>query len=121
IYLLHTHMSTLLFPSFFFFRLPRPPNSTLFPYTTLFRSGPVRIASSTTAATSGAAARVCTATLAGLTSRRTPGRRRTSADNVSRSEEHTSELQSPYDLVCRLLLEKKKTITKPIENEFNNA
>ena len=63
-------------------------STTSLPWVTLMPgqvAGPVRIASSTTAATSGAAARVCTATLAGLTSRRTPGRRRTSADNVSTS------------------------------------
>src|SRR5438094_6123747 len=67
-----------------------PPTSTLFPYTTLFRSetamGKNRI--SRRAVLTGAAARA--------------------GDRVSRSEEHTSELQSPYDLVCRLLLEKKK-------------
>src|SRR5438094_4692105 len=69
----------------------RPPRSTLFPYTTLFRSNcfcgcdaALRIPPS------GAPPRACA--------------RRFS----SRSEEHTSELQSPYDLVCRLLLEKKK-------------
>src|SRR5258708_12477911 len=68
----------------------RPPRSTLFPYTTLFRSS-----------------RVC----------RRPGSRRPTASPragspatslYSRSEEHTSELQSPDHLVCRLLLEKKK-------------
>src|SRR5437867_6330883 len=68
--------------------LRRPPRSTLFPYTTLFRS------------LLGAAVRQG---------------RRSIRDTVvdqprypERSEEHTSELQSPYDLVCRLLLEKKK-------------
>src|SRR5437867_8531657 len=67
--------------------LRRPPRSTLFPYTTLFRSRPARFPRSSTDPTSSAAPR------------RVPARR---------SEEHTSELQSPYDLVCRLLLEKKK-------------
>src|SRR5258708_30511779 len=95
----------------------RPPRSTLFPYTTLFRS-------------------TCTEALAWLgaevvkienPSRGDPGRRIASADakasdsfyfkilnankksaTVDRSEEHTSELQSPDHLVCRLLLEKKK-------------
>src|SRR6266516_6797523 len=66
---------------FFFLMIRRPPRSTLFPYTTLFRS-------------------------------RTPpaGPPRGCGNHPigSRSEEHTSELQSPYDLVCRLLLEKKK-------------
>src|SRR5437667_9075011 len=69
--------------------LPRPPRSTLFPYTTLFRSRPIprrpRAAS-------------CRLT---RSFRRAPGR--------SRSEEHTSELQSHHDLVCRLLLEKKNS------------
>src|SRR5690349_24004085 len=64
----------------------RPPRSTLFPYTTLFRSRPV--------VTPGPVTRV-TVKPAGTS-------------NSSRSEEHTSELQSRRDLVCRLLLEKKK-------------
>src|SRR2546429_1923877 len=65
----------------------RPPRSTLFPYTTLFRSPALPHASLNYAASSG---------------KRTHARRR-------RSEEHTSELQSRLHLVCRLLLEKKKT------------
>src|SRR5690349_23097450 len=65
----------------------RPPRSTLFPYTTLFRSGPRR-------PTAGG-------WCSGTTSRSTTSTR-------PRSEEHTSELQSRRDLVCRLLLEKKK-------------
>src|SRR2546426_7495520 len=66
----------------------RPPRSTLFPYTTLFRSHPTSASSSTLAPTS----------------------RRTDQEGarIVRSEEHTSELQSPCNLVCRLLLEKKK-------------
>src|SRR5438034_8397601 len=66
----------------------RPPRSTLFPYTTLFRSP------------ASPSARCFTATP--ITARRRDGRATT------RSEEHTSELQSHSDLVCRLLLEKKK-------------
>src|SRR5258708_24535760 len=69
----------------------RPPRSTLFPYTTLFRSSSW---SSGSSASSGATA-----------SRRSPG---TGSNGEKRSEEHTSELQSPDHLVCRLLLEKKK-------------
>src|SRR5437588_7929462 len=72
--------------------IPRPPRSTLFPYTTLFRShvhGPIKIFKL-----------VSPALLQGL--HKVVGK--------SRSEEHTSELQSHSDLVCRLLLEKKKTI-----------
>src|SRR5207248_8687230 len=68
-----------------------PPRSTLFPYTTLFRSGRLW--------------RSCTK------SRRPRYVQGKNAGGVRRSEEHTSELQSPYDLVCRLLLEKKKNKT----------
>src|SRR5436189_2598777 len=66
----------------------RPPRSTLFPYTTLFRSRLHRPAPSSKASTPSATRCV---------------------RSRSRSEEHTSELQSPMYLVCRLLLEKKKT------------
>src|SRR5207249_9575560 len=62
----------------------RPPRSTLFPYTTLFRSSP-------------------------LCCWRPPPRSNAPGVTPVRSEEHTSELQSRFDLVCRLLLEKKKT------------
>src|SRR5690606_41670997 len=74
---------------FFFLRVRPPPRSTLFPYTTLFRSTPAR------------GARVP----AGRVSRR-PGS--FVSRRPGRSEEHTSELQSRENLVCRLLLEKKK-------------
>src|ERR1039457_1977200 len=74
----------LRFFFFFFLMIRRPPRSTLFPYTTLFRS-PNRIAHRTPPASWEATQLV-----------------------QSRSEEHTSELQSPCNLVCRLLLEKKK-------------
>src|SRR6266436_638423 len=72
----------LFFVFFFFLMIRRPPRSTLFPYTTLFR--PWR------SATPGCRSPACRAT------------------PTSRSEEHTSELQSRLHLVCRLLLEKKK-------------
>src|SRR5215467_15636123 len=77
---------------FFFLMIRRPPRSTLFPYTTLFRS---------------------------RTRRRLDHRR---SDHYSRrarprSEEHTSELQSPCNLVCRLLLEKKKN--KVLSFDYN--
>src|SRR2546430_11036673 len=79
----------------------RPPRSTLFPYTTLFRS-PAR-------------------TRAEPTERRAPEARGTERrdagrgwDRPSRSEEHTSELQSQSNLVCRLLLEKKKKTKETI-------
>src|SRR6476469_10423812 len=78
--------ATPLLLFFFFLMIRRPPRSTLFPYTTLFRS------------------------------RRTPGaegrdRQDLPPPRAPRSEEHTSELQSPMYLVCRLLLEKKKKLT----------
>src|SRR5256885_11545366 len=94
----------------------RPPRSTLFPYTTLFRSLlataalPPLAAAHTRLDDAGAAwvpvaalAAVCVGALAAL---RGPYVRR--VDIPVRSEEHTSELQSPCNLVCRLLLEKKK-------------
>src|SRR5438046_3289268 len=75
--------------SFFFFLIIRPPpRSTLFPYTTLFRSS--------------------TSRQSNVSRRRSPGSGRTGDGCSSRSEEHTSELQSLTNLVCRLLLEKKK-------------
>src|SRR5574341_2011003 len=75
---------------FFFLMIRRPPRSTLFPYTTLFRS-PMRHEAQRRAQPNAAQAAA-----------------------RHRSEEHTSELQSPTNLVCRLLLEKKK---KEIKNE----
>src|SRR3982750_4978594 len=74
---------------FFFLMIRRPPRSTLFPYTTLFRSVVNR-------------------------SRPTRHRAHRHADGRQRSEEHTSELQSRSDLVCRLLLEKKKKVMTAI-------
>src|SRR2546426_5864462 len=73
----------------------RPPRSTLFPYTTLFRS-------------LGRAARHGTAVRAERTAVPRAGRGAARPLRPRRSEEHTSELQSPCNLVCRLLLEKKK-------------
>src|SRR2546430_11937468 len=84
----------------------RPPRSTLFPYTTLFRSSSGR--SSIGSSRSKPPKRL------GLTSRRGAQKARSSSRCVRRrtyqprSEEHTSELQSQSNLVCRLLLEKKK-------------
>src|SRR5256885_12290580 len=80
----------------------RPPRSTLFPYTTLFRSDPGLVRSlinSFVVSVGSTALSVVVSALGGY-----------------RSEEHTSELQSPCNLVCRLLLEKKKTPqTNPIQ------
>src|SRR5437773_8997306 len=89
-----TILFLLYFFFFFFLMLRRPPRSTLFPYTTLFRSVFIR--------------RVIQE-LHALLTRRSLFLRRTGKPKV-RSEEHTSELQSHHDLVCRLLLEKKKKI-----------
>src|ERR1039457_7509547 len=76
----------LFFLCFFFLMIRRPPRSTLFPYTTLFRS------------------------MIGQWHRRPASGFSASRFNF-RSEEHTSELQSPCNLVCRLLLEKKQRKT----------
>src|SRR5438876_2240942 len=90
-----------LFFHFFFLMIRRPPRSTLFPYTTLFRSHSARGLLQCDLRPSGAQAP-------------SSGKfvlRHSSNDNrcrMPRSEEHTSELQSPVHLVCRLLLEKKK-------------
>src|SRR5258708_35379147 len=83
-FIVHAPILHLLF--FFFLMIRRPPRSTLFPYTTLFRSRRVEPPGH------GAAA----------------GHGHREAHALLRSEEHTSELQSPDHLVCRLLLEKKK-------------
>src|SRR5260221_13659429 len=85
---------------FFFLMIRRPPRSTLFPYTTLFRSGGDE--GSFGPESRGRRPRVLL--------RRESGLGRECGARSARSEEHTSELQSHSDLVCRLLLEKKKNI-----------
>src|SRR5260221_8682942 len=84
----------------------RPPRSTLFPYTTLFRSPPATVAAAAPSRWSEARR------LSKPGCRRPCGRcggcRARGSGRPPRSEEHTSELQSHSDLVCRLLLEKKK-------------
>src|SRR3712207_7372145 len=96
----------------------RPPRSTLFPYTTLFRSAPARIrliagiaVSSPASSSHPAGASPSGAALA--TPSTAPGA--AAAAQVARSEEHTSELQSRQYLVCRLLLEKKKIHNQMID------
>src|SRR2546429_2163003 len=85
----------------------RPPRSTLFPYTTLFRSQQDWVTSSCIGMTKSSAVFSCRSTYsAPSTSLRTAS----PLSHSSRSEEHTSELQSRLHLVCRLLLEKKKEI-----------
>src|SRR3712207_8012600 len=102
---------------FFFLMIRRPPRSTLFPYTTLFRSSPEAIDALVGVAGTGSESPLLMVEirqLGGALARAGPpephGQRR-------RSEEHTSELQSRQYLVCRLLLEKKKTkSTSKVEN-----
>src|SRR5690349_23163371 len=91
---------------FFFLMIRRPPRSTLFPYTTLFRS-----VICTYQGSGGSAPRSNSANPGSISAR-------VSSRARSRSEEHTSELQSRRDLVCRLLLEKKKK--KPSLNHNRN-
>src|SRR5438034_8219976 len=87
--------STMLRYSLLFLMTPPPPRSTLFPYTTLFRSRRARKSRTARARSAITLVRVPPSTMSALML-------------TSRSEEHTSELQSHSDLVCRLLLEKKK-------------
>src|SRR5215213_10360351 len=87
---------------FFFLMIRRPPRSTLFPYTTLFRPG--RAPAQERALARGARGHPD----------REPARVR------ARSEEHTSELQSLTNLVCRLLLEKKKKPKHTLTHKKNN-
>src|SRR2546430_5946542 len=87
---------------FFFLMIRRPPRSTLFPYTTLFRSSPAAALVRSLSRASGAG------TAGSRASPRTMLRSHGSGTAADRSEEHTSELQSQSNLVCRLLLEKKK-------------
>src|SRR3712207_7075393 len=89
---------------FFFLMIRRPPRSTLFPYTTLFRS--VRRAEHRVACERVRVARVRRA--GDPREGRAGAERARARDHHERSEEHTSELQSRQYLVCRLLLEKKK-------------
>src|SRR2546427_8579504 len=97
-------VSTSLF--FFFLMIRRPPRSTLFPYTTLFRSEGGEAHSHGVHRADGICQQV------GLAAGRDL------APVAARSEEHTSELQSQSNLVCRLLLEKKK---KKIQHHIHNV
>src|SRR5260370_20093093 len=82
----------------------RPPRSTLFPYTTLFRSLRRRARPRLGATAVSTFQRNCLALYA-----------------ANRSEEHTSELQSHLNLVCRLLLEKKKMMTSPTRSTYRTS
>src|SRR2546426_3058413 len=89
----------------------RPPRSTLFPYTTLFRSLTLVEESANRQPAAGTSRKWWTENLEPTTLESAEGASRLSL-RAPRSEEHTSELQSPCNLVCRLLLEKKKKILK---------
>src|SRR5258708_24625405 len=92
--------------SFFFLMIRRPPRSTLFPYTTLFRSPQCRGSEGQTTS------------IAHCSDRSAPPCQCSTgwSRRCARSEEHTSELQSPDHLVCRLLLEKKKTTSNTLRH-----
>src|SRR2546426_4662669 len=102
----------LLLFFFFFLMIRRPPRSTLFPYTTLFRSRSPgsRVRSELAVTTPDLAALPRLPRDAEGPVFRAPWEAQAFA--MARSEEHTSELQSPCNLVCRLLLEKKKNSIK---------
>src|SRR2546425_11360879 len=94
---------------FFFLMIRRPPRSTLFPYTTLFRSSFwKRLERLSTISCATCAIRAADFTPPRMPTAKSPAEAR----NGRRSEEHTSELQSLAYLVCRLLLEKKKIKTE---------
>src|SRR2546429_7864543 len=105
--MLHTSHFCAFFMLYFFFFLMirRPPRSTLFPYTTLFRSCPARSAFRGRQNVDGVRKSVIEVESPTL---------RDATANDQRSEEHTSELQSRLHLVCRLLLEKKKHVHEMI-------
>src|SRR5437016_12676752 len=86
-------VSSPLYKLFFFLMIRRPPRSTLFPYTTLFRSQRIRTQPN-----------ACQKER----QRQASNRQSMGERPIARSEEHTSEIQSLTNLVCRLLLEKKK-------------
>src|SRR5688500_19810567 len=92
-----------------------PPNSTLFPYTTLFRSRPV------TLRVDGAAVQLDQVPCDGESEAQPTVFPGAAAVRLLRSEEHTSELQSPCNLVCRLLLEKKKPYMRNNTNKEQNT
>src|SRR2546426_6274319 len=105
LFVLYSYASPITSDLFFFFlMIRRPPRSTLFPYTTLFRSPELRQHDGGLAPVLGGVVHLVDHL---LPERVGPAL----ALHVRRSEEHTSELQSPCNLVCRLLLEKKKQRT----------
>src|SRR2546422_8168712 len=101
VFMTPAHAASPAISVFFFLMIRRPPRSTLFPYTTLFRS---RQAISDIRSQVGPRGHVLCGLSGGVDSTWPRGR----------SEEHTSELQSRLHLVCRLLLEKKKNEVMPV-------
>src|SRR5690348_17468160 len=99
--------------SFFFLMIRRPPRSTLFPYTTLFRSRGGEEAWRSFAKGRGLAMKMFHEELRFLA-----GQKIVLSPQIARSEEHTSELQSPVHLVCRLLLEKKNNKSNTVPHHF---
>src|SRR5260221_9915588 len=99
----------------------RPPRSTLFPYTTLFRSKqlPVNFKGTAPSRVLQEDYNNTSSLRLGIERRMTNGAGRTCCCSPPRSEEHTSELQSHSDLVCRLLLEKKKKNDQPSTRNLN--
>src|SRR2546427_11851116 len=96
--LLSFSVACLFYHFFFFLMIRRPPRSTLFPYTTLFRSTGSTGTGAIIGATCGRMHKRALLEMGG----------KNAMIVLERSEEHTSELQSQSNLVCRLLLEKKK-------------
>src|SRR3712207_8565853 len=107
-YLCHSQQCCIVL--FFFLMIRRPPRSTLFPYTTLFRSLPVGIQQGLPVPER----RPAQHRVVGPQLQQSPG------GLGERSEEHTSELQSRQYLVCRLLLEKKKNNVSSVMREIKN-
>src|SRR3712207_8483107 len=99
------------FEFFFFLMIRRPPRSTLFPYTTLFRSVGGGVGGHAGDAAVRGSEHSDRAAAGGAEVR----------GGVPRSEEHTSELQSRQYLVCRLLLEKKKNLNKSLVCKYLNT
>src|SRR5688572_32429512 len=108
-----------MFLSFFFLLIRRPPRSTLFPYTTLFRSNqPSQSVFGHECGADRVVRVTCSWENSDIVLPAFPLSRCTATYGITnpRSEEHTSELQSQSNLVCRLLLEKKKKTKNPKNN-----
>src|SRR5256885_12160485 len=114
-------MTSHIIRLFFFLMIRRPPRSTLFPYTTLFRSTlalPISAILRQYCSSLEADSTISSGTRAASTSRACTALLRASlSSGVLRSEEHTSELQSPCNLVCRLLLEKQNYSQAPADGQ----